>query len=133
MSVPTQAQYEADELDIARRDEERINREPLRDRRECQASYLDAMRTDPATVAERIAWLIEGNYGKGPQLLAARIVSNPRLNRVACLAQLVCVYEWRCPRVMGREAWKKLTKSQQATLARVIEVVIEDAIRSPTY
>ena len=132
MSVPTQAQYEANELEIARRDEDRINREPLRDRKECQSSYLEAMRTDPATVAERIAWLIEGNYGKGPQLLAARIVANPRLNRVAGLAQLVGVYEWRCPRVMGRTAWKRLTKSQQATLASVIEVVIEDTIRSLT-
>ena len=127
MPLPTQAQYEANELAMARRDEERINAEPLRDRKECQANFLDAMSTDPALVAERIAWLIDGNYGYGPMVLAKRIVASPRSNRVAGLSQLVCVYEWRCPRVMGVAAWKKLTKSQKHALESAIETVIAEA------
>ena len=127
MPLPTQAQYEANELAIARRDEERINSEPLEDRKECQASYLEAMRSDPALVAERIAWLIYGNYGKGPQLLAERIVASPRSNRVAGLSQLACVFEWRCPRAMGVAAWKKLTASQKQSLESAIEMVISEA------
>ena len=127
MPLPTQAQYEANELAMARRDEERINAEPLRDRKECQDNFLDAMATDPALVAERIAWLIDGNYGYGPMVLAKRIVASPRSNRVAGLSQLVCVYEWRCPRVMGVAAWKKLTKSQKHALESAIETVIAEA------
>ena len=126
-SIPTQAQYEHNELAIAYRDEERINHEPLRDRKECQASFLEAMATDPAVIAERIGWLIDGNYGYGPMVLAKRIVASPRSNRVAGLSQLVCVYEWRCPRVMGVAAWKKLTKSQKHALESAIETVIAEA------
>ena len=137
MPLPTQAQYEANELAMARRDEERINAEPLRDRKECQANFLDAMATDPALVAgqsiaaagsrERIAWLIDGNYGYGPMVLAKRIVASPRSNRVAGLSQLVSVFEWRCPRVMGIAAWKKLTASQKRALESAIETVISEA------
>jgi hypothetical protein len=127
MPLPTQAQYEANELAMARRDEEQINAEPLRDRKECQASFLDAMATDPALVAERIAWLIDGNYGYGPMVLAKRIVASPRSNRVAGLSQLVSVFEWRCPRVMAVAAWKELTASQKRALESAIETVISEA------
>lgn len=127
MPIPSQAQYEANELAMARRDEERINAEPLRDRKECQANFLDAMASDPALVAERISWLIDGNYGFGPMLLAKQIVASPRMNRVAALSQLIGVFEWRCPRVMGIAAWKKLTGTQKGTLDAAIETVIEEA------
>ena len=127
MPIPTQAQYEANELATAYRDEEHINHEPLRDRKECQASFLEAMATDPAVIAERIGWLIDGNYGYGPMLLAKRIVASPRMNRVAGLSQLICVFEWRCPRVMGVAAWKKLTASQKRALETAIETVIDEA------
>lgn len=127
MPIPSQAQYEANELTMARRDEERINAEPLRDRKECQANFLDAMASDPALVAERISWLIDGNYGYGPMLLAKQIVASPRMNRVAALSQLICVFEWRCPRNMGVTAWKKLTGAQKGALDTAIETVIEEA------
>jgi hypothetical protein len=130
MPLPTQAQYEASELEIARRDEERINAEPLRDRKESQANYLRAMAADPALIAERIGWLIDGNYGYGPMLLAKRIVASPRMNRVAGLSQLICVFEWRCPRIMGIAAWKKLTGPQKRALDAAIETVIEEAERA---
>jgi len=127
MSIPSQAEYESNELAMARRDEERINAEPLNERKECQAAFLDAMATDPALIAERIGWLIDGNYGYGPMLLAKRIVASPRVNRVAALSQLICVFEWRCPRTMGIAAWKKLTKAQQRALDAAIETVIAEA------
>lgn len=130
MPLPTPTQYDANELTMARRDEERINAEPLADRKECQAAFLNAMATDPALIAERIGWLIDGNYGYGPMLLAKRIVTSPRMNRVAGLSQLICVFEWRCPRTMGMAAWKMLTKSQKADLETAIETVIAEAEKS---
>jgi hypothetical protein len=127
MPLPTQAQYETNELSVARRDEERINQEPLQDRKECQANFLEDMATDPALVAERIAWLIDGNYGYGQMILAKRIVASPRSNRVAALSQLVGVFEWHCPRAMGVAAWKKMTKAKQQALESAIETVISEA------
>ena len=127
MPLPTQAQYEQNELAVARRDEERINSAPLAERKECQANFLDAMATDPALVAERIGWVLNGSYGHGQMLMAEQILASPRMNRVAALSQLVCVFEWRCPRVMGVAAWKKLTKTQQRDLESAIETVIAEA------
>ena len=127
MPLPTQAQYETNELAMVRRDEEGINAAPLLERKENQERFLDAMTIDPALVAERIGWLIDGSYGYGPMLLAKRIMASPRMNRVAGLSQLVCVFEWRCPRAMGIAAWKKLTKSQKADLETAIETVIAEA------
>ena len=63
-------------------------------------------------------------------MLAKRIVASPRSNRVAGLSQLICVFEWRCPRVMGAAAWKKLTKAQQHALDSAIETVISEAEKS---
>ena len=127
MPLPSQDEYEAHELAMARRDEERINAEPLPDRKECQANFLDAMARDPALVAERIGWVLNGSYGYGPMVLATRIVKSPRMNRIAGLSQLVCVFEWRCPRAMGVAAWKKLTGPQKRALDAAIETVIEEA------
>jgi macrodomain Ter protein organizer (MatP/YcbG family) len=127
MPLPTQAQYEANELATARRDEERINREPLQDRKEYQANFLDSMANEPNTVAERVGWLINGSYGYGQMLLAKQIVASPRMNRVAALCQMTGVFEWRCPAAMGVAAWKKLTKTQQRTLNDAIEAVIAEA------
>jgi hypothetical protein len=127
MPLPTQAQYEQNELAIAYRDEERINHEPLRDRKECQSNFLEAMATDPALIAERIGWVINGSYGYGPMLLAKRLIASPHSNRVAGLNLLVGVFEWRCPRAMGVAAWKKLTKTQQHDLDSAIETVISEA------
>lgn len=130
MPLPTQAQYESNELAMARRDEEGINAAPLLERKENQERFLDAMTIDPALVAERIGWLIDGNYGYGPMLLAKRIVTSPRMNRVAALSQLICVFEWRCPRIMGVAAWKKLAVSQKAALKEAIDTVIAEAEKS---
>jgi hypothetical protein len=127
MPIPTQAQYEQNELSLAVRDEELINQAPLSERKECQANFLEAMATDPAVVAERIGWMLDGNYGYGQMLMAKRIVASPRMNRVAALSQLACVFEWRCPRAMGVAAWKKLTKTQQRDLESAIETVIAAA------
>jgi hypothetical protein len=124
MSSPTQAQYEANELAIATRDENRINAEPLADRKEAQATFLEAMATEPKIVAERIEWLLEGNYGHGQMLMAQR--ATKRMNRAALWTQLVAVFEWRCPRNLASAAWQKLSGTQQARLQRLVEKVIAE-------
>ena len=88
------------------------------------------MATDPATVAERISWLIDGNYGYGQMQMARQVVASPRTNREAALTQLVAVYEWQCPRRMSVEAWKKLSTAQKKALSAAVAVVISEAERS---
>lgn len=127
MPIPSQAEYESRMFQEAARREQEIDRAPLSDRKEAQASFLEDMRTDPATVAERIGWLIAGNYGYGEMQLAKRIVASPRMNRESALTQLTAVYEWQCPRRMAVDAWKKLTPAQKSALSATIAVVIAEA------
>ncbi len=126
MPIPSQAEYESNERLRAIRDESRIEKAPLADRKEAQAAFYEAMATDPAIVAERISWLIDGNYGYGQMQMAKQVVGSPRMNREAALTQLVAVFEWQCPRRMAIDAWKKLTGPQKKALSAAIAVVINN-------
>lgn len=127
MPIPSQAQYEQNERSAAIRREQEIDRSPLADRKEGQANYLEAMRDRPELVAERIGWLLDGNYGYGPMMMAKQIVRSPRMNRRAALAMSIAVFEWMCPRRMAADAWNKLTPSQKQRLDAAVDVVIQAA------
>jgi hypothetical protein len=115
------------ELGEATKEMQEIEKAPLSERKEAQADVLRVMKEDPALFAERLGWLIDGNYGYGQMLKAKQIVSSPRMNRPAALSQLVAAFEWKCPPRMAVDAWKKLTKTQQQALDAAIAVVIEAA------
>lgn len=127
--IPTQAEYERRERLAAVRREQEVDRAPLTDRKEAQQDLLGTMRERPETVAERIGWLIDGNYGNGAMQIAKEIVRSPRMNRRAGLVLLVAVHEWQCPRRMAADAWKKLTTAQKQLLDAAVDVVIEAAER----
>jgi hypothetical protein len=127
MPIPSQAEYEQNELRAASRHEREIDQAPLNDRKEAQRRFFEVMWTQPGLVAERISWLLDGNYGFGPMLLAKRLVASPRSNRRAGLTLSVGVFEWMCPRRYGIAAWKKLPRQQQALLDAAVDVVIEAA------
>jgi hypothetical protein len=125
MGTPNQAEYERNERRQAAIEEQRINKEPLGDRQEAREAFREAMADDPAVVAERISCLIDGDYGLGQMLAAKEVVVNPRLNREAILTQMIGVFEWGCPRVMGTGAWKKLTPAQKKSLSAAVAVVVD--------
>jgi hypothetical protein len=127
MPIPSQAEYERNELYQAVRREQEIDRAPLSERKEAQQNFLETMRDDPAVVAERVSWLLDGNYGYGPMMMAKEVLRNPRLNRRAILVQSVGVHEWMCPRRMTVDAWKKLTLAQKDLLDAAVDVVVEAA------
>jgi len=120
-------EYEDRSLSEANRHEREVDHAPLADRKEAQREFGRAMAAYPALVAERIGWLIGGNYGHGEMLKAKRVLTSPRMNREAALVQLVGVYEWQCPGEMTRAAWKKLTASQKAALDAAVKIVIDRA------
>ena len=89
--------------------------------------FHEAMAEDPATVAERISWMLDGNYGYGQMVMAKEAVAAKRMNREALLTQMVGVFEWQCPRDMSRAAWTKLTPAQKKALSAAVAVVIKHA------
>jgi hypothetical protein len=125
--IPTQAEYERNELAMASRREREIDQQPLRDLKEAQQEFFEAMRDRPGVVAERISWLLDGNYGWGAMTQAKQVLANPRLNRRAILTQSIAVHEWMCPRRMAVNAWKKLTPAQKLLLDAAVDIVIEAA------
>ena len=126
--IPSQVEYERRELMEARKRLEEIQRAPLADRKEAQASFFEAMRDSPELVAERIGWLLDGNYSYGAMQLAKRVLGSPRMNRSAALTQMVGAFEWQSPEIMSREAWKKLTAGQKAHLENAVQEAITSAL-----
>lgn len=115
------------ELQEAHRDEQGVNNAPLSERQENRKTFQEVIAEDPATAAERLSWIFDGNHGAGAMFKARQILAAKRMNRVAALTQLVAVFEYRCPANFAVDAWKKLSKAQQDNLKSAIEVVIKAA------
>lgn len=115
--------YEQRELAEAVSNEQAVERAPLAERKEGQRSFFEAIKFAPAAVAERVGWLLDGQYGMGPMLQAHNVTK--RMNRPALYCQMIAVLDHNCPRRMAVDAWKKLTKSEQAKLQQLIEDEIE--------
>ncbi len=120
------AAYESRALREAVNKEREVESSPLSERKEAQANFLEALK-DPALVAERLGWLIDGNYGQGEMMRAKQVVKSPRMNRRAALTLMIGVYEWQCPSAMGIAAWKKLSKAEKDMLDRAVDIVISEA------
>ena len=125
--LPSQAEYERRELVDAQRKLDSLRRAPLADRKAAQVSFFEAMRDDPELVAERLGWLLDGNYGYGPMLLAKRVLASPRVNHSAALTQLIAAFEWQSPDDMARAAWKKLSVSEKTRLETAVQEAITGA------
>lgn len=109
--------------------QQEIEKAPLSDRQAARSDFYEAMATDPALVAERVGWLIDGNYGQGEMLKAKQVIASPRMNRRAALTHMVGMFEWQCPAKFAAEAWHKLTASEKKALDAALDVVIEAAER----
>jgi hypothetical protein len=129
LSDPMRGLSESDwkQVGQAVRKMDEVSRAPLSDRQEARAAFGEAMATDPALVAERVGWLIDGNYGYGEMIKAKQVIASPRMNRRAALTQMVGVYEWNCPGDFSADAWKKLSGAQKSALDAALDVVIEAA------
>lgn len=119
--------YTGQSIDEALAHAREVERNPLNERKEARESFQEAMATDPALVAERIGWLIDGNYGYGEMLKAKQVVAHTRMNRKAALTHMVGLYEWQCPGKFAADAWNKLTGAQKQALDAAVNVVIEAA------
>jgi hypothetical protein len=112
-NIPTQAEYEQQEALMHQKRLDEIEQAPLDGRRDAQTAFFACAISDPATIGERIEWILSGSYGFGACKAAAGIVAQKRGNREAALCQLVAALEWMCPRNFAVQAYKSLTVKQQ--------------------
>lgn len=113
-------EYERREAQEFQRQLREPDRDSLQERRESCAEFLDAMKNRPDVVAERVDWLLAGNYGYGAMKAAREVVSRTRMNREAWLVHTVAAVEWKCPQRMAIASWKKLSPAEKAALSREV-------------
>lgn len=125
---PTEQEYTMREARELHKQLQEIEKAPLAVRKEAAAEWLDALKTHPHIVAERIGWILNGSYGKGAYDSAWRTMGmGPRANKGAALSLLVAALEWRTPQRMAIAQWKKLTAAEQAHLRKLIDQELKEA------
>ena len=130
MPIPTQAQYEAREAQAFHVDLERARKGTRHEKRDAMQEYYLSMKREPELIAERVRWLLDGNYGYGAMKAAWKIVGlSERANKHAQLGNIIAALDWNCPREYAARAWVKLTSAEKEKLRRAIVDVMEDAIK----
>jgi len=117
---------DAREIQVYFKQVEEINKAPLSERKKAAAEYGKYMREFPKTVAERVQWLLVGNFGYGSYVKARQIAVSKGMNRVAVLANMTAELEWQCPAKMASDEWKKLTPAQQHAVNTAVAKEIQN-------
>ena len=88
------------------------------------AQFLDTCRTDAALVAERIAWLLAGNYGYGAHQASRQMIDSMKVPHAA-LFYLIASLEWQTGDYYAAKCWQSLTTEEKAKLNEAIGTEVE--------
>lgn len=121
--------YETREIQRYLAEVARIRKAPLAERKENAAAFLNALATDPALVAERVGWLLSGNYGQGAALKAHQVAASPRMNRPAALSLMTGELEWHAPEDLVRRGTRKLPPGALERASKLVQKEIDDYLK----
>ena len=124
MTIPTQAEYEANEFALYEKQIKQINAQPVAVKREAMADYT-AKLNDAEWLANSVNLILAHNYGFWVGKIANEIAQNKRMNRCAWLAQHVALFDHNCPQSYAVKAWKALPKKQQVKVTKAIQAQID--------
>ena len=125
--IPSQREYEEREYKEFKRQLLSTLELSKKDKLEARAELLEALRNDPKLVAQRINWMIDGNYGYGAYRQAWSLIDRPRANRAAWMVQTIGALEWQVYPNDVVTLWKQLTPSQKQRLEEEVKKVIHEA------
>ena len=120
--------YERREVEDFRRQVAAVDKLPLSERKENAREFQETLQNDPALVAERVGWLLNGSYGRGAYTQAMQVTTSPRMNQSAWLVQTVAALEWQVPPRMTAQAWHTLSAGSRRHLESLIQREIRDAL-----
>lgn len=125
--MPSQSEYESREAQLHHKQLREVESAPLDERKEGASAFHRAMKHQPDIVAERVGWLLDGNYGYGSMKAAHRVAkASGRTNKVAQLTQMIGAREWRSPPRMTATKWKTLSPSEKRALDEAVKGAIRD-------
>ncbi len=124
--MPTNHEYETRERTEFHQQIKKVEKLPLNERKENARAFAEALKHDPAIVAERVGWLLNGSYGYGSYKAAEQMLKAPRMNHGAWLTLTTAALEWGTPQKMAIAAWKALSGAQQTHLRKLIDREIKD-------
>lgn len=83
-------------------------------------------KQDPELIAERIGWLLDGNYGFDEMEQAENVLRRPRMNQRAILYQMIAYHEfYQVSQAQANRVYNALTKTEQARLNEFIQMVVD--------
>jgi hypothetical protein len=123
--------YKASDYELLqfRKQMEEVEKAPLAERKEGAVDWYNALMNDHMGVAQKVGWLLYGNYGGGSYASACRVLASPRMNQVAWCAITIANLEYRCPAKFAIQAWKKLPVEKRYLVNEAIRQEIADAKR----
>tara|TARA_R110000824_G_C15187886_1_gene674429 strand:+ start:536 stop:937 length:402 start_codon:yes stop_codon:yes gene_type:complete len=124
MTIPTQAEYEANEFALYQRQIKQIDAQPVAVKREAMTEYTVKLN-DAEWLANSVNLILAQNYGFWVGKIANEIAQNKRMNRCAWLAQHVALFDHNCPQSYAAKAWKALPKKQQSKVTKAIQAEID--------
>lgn len=129
---PSRRSHEMNEINIFFNDLKRVDKLPLADRKANARRFSEELHSPGGmeVIAERVGWLLDGNYGEGAQIKAMQVARSPRMNQAAYLVQTIAALEWLVPPAMTIAAWRTLSMAQRNKLDRLIKEEIKDALGS---
>lgn len=125
--IPTQAEYERDNVQRFQNRLREVEGQSASDRAEGRKDWFEAMTQYPEQIGTRMGWLINGEYGFGEREKARQIVGNTRSNRHAALSQLFAALEYNTPHREAAAAWNAMTPDQQKKYFAMVSRVLAQA------
>lgn len=124
--------YEQTELNRHRSELRAIENAPLHERKESRQEFSDYLTLIQLPIsnesiddfAERVQWLIDGNYGYGAMQAAKRILEAKRSNRNAQLFQQIAALEFRVTQRDANSVWNSLPADIQTAINSRLSAIV---------
>lgn len=96
------------------------------EKRKAKAKWVAALTGDPELVAERVAWLLAGHYGKGAYDAACLAVESDFVKPTFALLAIIAVLEWDLPNRMFLSSWSLVPPTSTQAVLDLVEHVTSE-------
>lgn len=104
--------------------------------REATEAFKLALESTPELIAERVSWLLCGNYGYGAcraAHLQMKATPDPQDWRLTlALIRTIAALEWLCPIRRAETCWRGLTDTQKNRLIALVAAKVQTELTEPS-